>query len=323
MNAYRAQRFRSALAASLVTLMGAGLERVHAQDKKAGSKDEPKLGWSDLEYCVAAIQPKVSTTDVSRRSFLFATTAGLLTYGLVNTLLSRDLLAPARPGKLDDWIDALYALGGRLERGEITGKAWQAGIDALYRRADIPALLAHLDFDKVKKSIDLTANGEAFVTTPLRADPNKPYIPTAPEGTGVITKLAGTRKGSAVPPHAHQNMVSAFLIVSGEYHVVQYDKLGSEGVLRPGAGSLIIREVQNVRQQRGQWSSISDDRSNLHWLRATSDGCYFLSCKLMMLKPNVETHGRINVDVRNADDLGGGTLKCPIISFERAAELFG
>ena len=49
----------------------------------------------------------MSTTDVSRRSFLFATAAGLLTYGLVNTLLTRDLLARARPDKLDAWIGAL------------------------------------------------------------------------------------------------------------------------------------------------------------------------------------------------------------------------
>ncbi len=261
--------------------------------------------------------------DLSRRSFLLTTGAGLLTYSLVNTLLTRDLLAGTKRGKLDDWIDALDTLGGKLERGQISGKEWQTGIDALYRMADIPAMLAHLDFDKVKKSIDVTTSGEVFVTTPLRPDPNKPYIPNAPEGTGVITKLAGTRKGSAVPPHGHQNMVSAFLIVSGEYHVVQYDKLGSEGQLAPGSGSLIIREVQNEKQKRGQWSSISDDRSNIHWLRGISDDCYFFSCKLIMLKPNVVTHGRINVDVRDAEDLGDGRRKCPIISAHKAAELFG
>ena len=48
MNAYRAQRFGSALAVSLVTLMGARLEPVHAQDaNQAGGKDAPKLGWSN------------------------------------------------------------------------------------------------------------------------------------------------------------------------------------------------------------------------------------------------------------------------------------
>jgi hypothetical protein len=242
---------------------------------------------------------------------------------LVNTFLARDLLAAERPGKLDDWIAELLTLGEKLEKGLIAGKDWQAGIDQLYSKADIPEMLAHLDFDKVKRSIDLTKRGEVFVTTPLRPDPNRPYVPGAPEGTGVITKLAGTRKGSAVPPHGHQNMVSAFLIVSGEYHVVQYDKLGSEGLLAPGSGSLLIREVQNEKQKRGQWSSISDDRNNLHWLRGLSEECFFFSCKLISLKPDVVTHGRINVNVRDAQDLGSGKLKCPIITAERAAELFG
>jgi len=40
--------FGSALAVSLVTLMGARLEPVHAQDaNQAGGKDAPKLGWSN------------------------------------------------------------------------------------------------------------------------------------------------------------------------------------------------------------------------------------------------------------------------------------
>jgi len=110
-----------------------------------------------------------------------------LTYSLVNTLLSRDLLATERPGKLDDWIAELYTLGEKLDKGQIPGKDWQSGIDQLYGKADIPVMLKHLDFDKVKRSMDLTKTGEVFVTTPLRPDPNMPYVPGAPEGTGVIT----------------------------------------------------------------------------------------------------------------------------------------
>jgi len=34
------------------------------------------------------------------------------------------------------------------------------------------------------------------------------------------------------------------------------------------------------------------------------------------------THGRINVNVHDTEDLGSGKLKCPIITAERAAELF-
>src|SRR5262245_47593536 len=58
MNRYRAQRFGCRLAITLVTLIGAGLEHVHAQDQnQAGGNDEPTLGWSnstDLSLVVTA-----------------------------------------------------------------------------------------------------------------------------------------------------------------------------------------------------------------------------------------------------------------------------
>jgi hypothetical protein len=38
---------KSAMAVSLVLLLGAGLEHAHAQEKNQGGKDEPKLGWSN------------------------------------------------------------------------------------------------------------------------------------------------------------------------------------------------------------------------------------------------------------------------------------
>lgn len=44
---------------------------------------------------------------------------------------------------------------------------------------------------------------------------------------------------------------------------------------------------------------------------------------LISLNPDAMTHSRINVNVRDAEDLGSGKLKCPIITAERAAELFG
>jgi len=71
MNDDRAQRFAGAVAVLLVTQLGASLEPVHAQDKnQPGTKDEPKLGWSnstDLSLVVTAGNSQSTTLGFSNQ----------------------------------------------------------------------------------------------------------------------------------------------------------------------------------------------------------------------------------------------------------------
>ena len=71
MNTCRAQRLKSAMAVSLVTLLGASLEHVHAQDKaQPASTNEPKLGWSnstDMSLVVTAGNSQSATLGFSNQ----------------------------------------------------------------------------------------------------------------------------------------------------------------------------------------------------------------------------------------------------------------
>lgn len=246
-----------------------------------------------------------------------------MTASVIQTLLSGNLLAKSLPSQWDDWIAELYHVGESLDVGRISGPQWQREMDRLYGTCNLDTLLIHLDIDKVIAAIDLSDRGEQFVSTPLLDAPRRRIVAGHREGEGVITQIGATRRGNAIPPHGHQNMASAFLILSGEYHVRQYDKLRTIGEIRPGRGSLLMRLAKDERQRRGQWSSVSDESDNIHWLRAASDDCFFFSTKLISLKPRLELHDRIHVDVNVAEDLGRGLVNAPIISDRRAVEKYG
>ena len=137
-----------------------------------------------------------------------------------------------------------------------------------------------------------------------------------PERERVVTKLAGVRRGKNVPPHGHENMTSAFLVLHGEFDLRQYDKL------KTNAGSLVIRQSRDERQGPGAWSSTSETLRNLHWLHAQSGDAFFFSTKLVHIVAAAPMKGRVNVDLRDAVDLGAGVLEAPIISGRRAHEIY-
>jgi hypothetical protein len=157
--------------------------------------------------------------------------------------------------------------------------------------------------------------GEAFQTIAL--DGQSPEQAGAVEPPRVvITKIAYVQKGRSIPPHGHSNMVSAFLHLSGEFRVRQFDKLADE------ADALVVRPSTDFVGGAGLWSSISDTRNNVHWLTAKSDDCFLFTTKLIRLEEEKPCRGRINIDVRSAASVGGEAVRASKISAQRAAELY-
>ena len=161
-------------------------------------------------------------------------------------------------------------------------------------------------------------NGRGEVFTDVWFDGGPPRPGGDPRLTA-ITKMATIRKGASIPPHGHGNMVSAFLQLSGEFHVRQYDKLATD------AESMTIRRTVDATTGAGGWSGISDVKNNLHWLTAKSDDCLLFTVKLIALDPDVPLRGRINVDARRSVPVTGhgpGAVRVPRISHREAAELY-
>lgn len=192
-------------------------------------------------------------------------------------------------------------------------------MDVLYGDVSVPALRQRLDFkalqNEILRSID-PERGELFRRVILPGS-NDAKVDGKEPHRALITKVAHIKKGRSIPPHGHSNMASAFLCISGEFSVRQYDKLEET------EDEMVLRQtVDESAAGVGTWSSISDYRNNVHWLTANTDDCYLFTSKLIGVEKGRPLHGRINVDVREAESLGKATLRAPKISHSQAAERY-
>jgi len=255
---------------------------------------------------------------VDRRKFLRITGCRLLTLALGSVLYQRGWTDDRGVEELDAWFTEYLRLGRALGAAEISQEVWQDGIDRLFCSQQPANLLKRINFDAISRQLmrDVSPErGELFQTITL--DGLSPgQSGTQEPSRVVITKIAYVQKGRCIPPHGHSNMVSAFLHLSGEFHVRQFNKLADE------VEALVVRPSTDFVGGAGVWSSISDKRNNVHWLTAKSDDCFLFTTKLIRLEKGKPHSGRINIDLRSATSLGRGAVRASKISDERAAELY-
>jgi len=218
------------------------------------------------------------------------------------------------------WYGELADNARLLRDKKITGLQWQEAMDKIYGDAPLQSLLASLKFDDLSAHIkDLIPadRPEFFHRLEIPGGPDQDNIDNREPPRVLLTKIAYVRKGKAVPPHGHSNMVSAFMCLSGEFEVRMYDKL------EDNEENMLIRQTQHSKAAGpGTWSSISDYRDNVHWLTARSEECFLFTAKLINIEPDRELNGRINLDLRRPEVIGGNTYLAPKITGAEAAEIY-
>jgi len=210
------------------------------------------------------------------------------------------------------WTHQLDSLGRDLLNGQITALAWQDGMDNLYRNIDLGTLLRAIDFEQMinNSAFDYIEQGRKYT--------HVKFLPTtgAPDQMVVQTKVSKIPKGASILPHGHFNMASAFLTLSGAFHVRQYDRLHYDD------NFFHFRQTSDHVSQPGQWNSHSDDKNNVHWLTAMTDDTYLFSTKLTHIDPNRYFASNLYVDIYGKD-LGNGVIQAERIDFDRVHELYG
>lgn len=211
-----------------------------------------------------------------------------------------------------EWTHQLDSLGRALLNGHINALAWQEGMHKLYSIVDLDTLLQSIDFEYIKNSQFFWAINQNKNFVPVHFLPNT----GAPKTMAVTTKVAKIGKGRTILPHGHKNMVSAFLTLSGTFHVRQFDRLAYDEKV------FYIRQTSDHFSQPGQWNSHSDEKNNIHWLTAMTDDTYLFSVKLTCVDSSRGYSSLLYVDPYGTN-LGDGIIQAERIDFERANELFG
>ncbi|MGE0610046.1 MAG: hypothetical protein AB7O62_23345 [Pirellulales bacterium] len=250
-------------------------------------------------------------SDVSRRRFTREALGSLLTFSLLDTLLSGDLLADEVKPITVRWLAEVNQLGFDVKDQSLKQVEWQRKVEELFAQVDLPELLRLIDFDKLAASANPPDNGARSLRF------NFPEIEGIPTSWAFGRQIFALKKGRSVVPHGHNNMATAFLILKGSFRGRHFDRLKDEPehfVIQPTIDRTFIA---------GQHSSVSDFKDNIHWFQALEEPAFIFNLHVLGVdQNNTDSTGRLYLDP-NGEALDGGLIRARRVSHEECHKLYG
>jgi hypothetical protein len=249
---------------------------------------------------------------VHRRDILSSAAATLVIAALANDAA----WGRGRPAALDAWARELVALKDDLRAGRIDVATWQARIEALNAVVPVTDLISYLDIDALTNR---------FRYPSLLADTADPVLPAEIVGVDGMqhwfVRVFGMRRGGAIIPHVHNNMVSAHLVLSGSFRARTHDRV------RDLADAVVLRQTRDQMLRPGDIISMSDVRDNQHWLIAQEDRSMTFDVGIVGLPASwaygleANRYNMIFVDPDRPPQRDGAIV-APILTFEQAVAKF-
>jgi hypothetical protein len=205
----------------------------------------------------------------------------------------------SRLRKLDDASRA-------LAHGEIQPLDWQRAGAEFCDGLDVQELCRAADFEHMAARLPLLPRGTSAEAIRLL------------DGQAFTPKIFAMGKGRAIVPHGHRNMVSQHLVLQGEMRGRHYERLRDE------AGWLVVRPTIDKVFRTGDFSSISDQRDNVHWFVTSSERAYTLDAIVDNLDRSRPYPYKIDfVDPERAAAEKDSRLRLPRIGLEESLQKYG
>jgi len=230
----------------------------------------------------------------TRRSFNKKLLGSLITYGLIDTLFSRNLFADSVKPVVHKWMVELNGLCQDLKGQKLKDLDFQAKLEDLYKRADLPELLKLIEFDRLTKDVKLPDNGAKS----LGIDLSK--VEGMPKQVVFGKQIFALKKDRSIVPHGHDNMCTGFIILRGEFTGKHYDRV------EDNKDHYLIKPTLNRLFKPGECSTVSDHKDNVHWFKAESDTGFIFNIHVMGYNPeNKKASSRVYVDPEGEKTLSG------------------
>ncbi len=249
----------------------------------------------------------MTRASISRRTVLH-NCVGFFAYALVSELGIAGTRTSSLPARR--WLMLQQDLAQGLQRGSVSQLQWHAGVNSLARELDLEQLAAELRRARIKDA-----------GRPFGHDPQKRFV-TMLDEHGQAVKLGyglalfDFSERSVITPHAHKHMVSAHMVVEGRVRVRTFDRVRDEG------GALIIRPTLDVIAEPGHSAAMTTPKDNVHWFTSRSARAMTLDVILDGLDVGQPPYVIQPVDPLGGRQLADGTMKAPLISFERSMTLY-
>ena len=253
----------------------------------------------------------MSASELTRRGFTQQALGSLLTFSLLDTLLTEDLFADEIKPVTTRWLTEVNQLAMDVKDQRLKQLEWQKKIEELYSQVDLPDLLRLIDFQRLTEKVDFVDNGARSLRF------NFQQIEGVPTKLAFGRQIFALKKGRSVVPHGHNNMTTAFLILQGDLRGRHYDRLKDE------PEHLIIKPTIDRKFSLGECSTISDYKDNIHWFQATSDTAYIFNIHVMDVNPDgTAATGRVYLDP-NGEKLDGGLIRARRVDYKTVHALYG
>jgi hypothetical protein len=248
---------------------------------------------------------------LSRRALGLDSLRLLLALSLLQHSVRADAVQGALKWSVRPWLQQLEEACAALSSGSVTPGAWQAEVERVLGRVDLPDFLRSIDFDALASAATFPPSGEGmqrlyFLEPDGRFQPLhfRPYLFTL-------------RKGVAVVPHGHHNMATLHLMLAGQARVRHFDRLQAT------ASHMLIRAASDATATPGQVTSVSDEQHNIHWFQALSDRVLMFNIGVYQVQPGLPFGERDYVDPLGGVDVGGGVVRAPRLDRAAAYAKYG
>lgn len=246
---------------------------------------------------------------MNRREFSKNILTTLTGIALLDSLFQQQLFAHSVKPVADKWLKELQQMCSDLKTNSISPFLWQQKIHDFHRRLPLEDLVKLIDFEKTISRFTYPDLGV------ITKDPVLPRVKGISEKYAFTGRIFGMLKDRAVIPHGHKNMTSCHRVLKGEFLVKQYDRIKDEG------NFMFIKQTIEETGKPGSFSSVSDDKNNIHWLVANSPKAFTFDVIVTDLQK--KTTEIDNIDMFAAVQLGGGLLKVKKLNVTEALRKYG
>jgi len=246
-----------------------------------------------------------------RRTFVTQMLGGALTFSLVKSLSDARALGASVKPVAAEWLAEVEELSSGLKGRKVTPGEWQTKVEDLFRRVELKDLLRSINYDELIKAPLFPEDHESAL------DLEFPNVEGLPDKLTYIPMFIAFKHGRAVVPHGHHNMVSMHMLLEGEVHARHYENRGGDG------GHMLIEPSLDKTFARGELSTVSDERHNVHWFKATRGPVFMFNVAVFGLDGTKNFSGRHYVDPLGGQKLGDGRIRARRLTHTEAFKLYG
>jgi hypothetical protein len=241
----------------------------------------------------------------TRRTFHRQLLGSLISYGLIETLFQRDLLADSVKPVIRAWLADLYELSQSLKDHKLKDTDFQTKLEDLYKKVDLAELCGLLELDRLSRTTRFPERGAASLGIDLSKIEGLPGRPVFGK------QIFALREGRSIVPHGHDNMCTGFIVLRGDFQGKHYDRI------EDNKDHYLIRPTIDRAFKPGECSTISDHKDNVHWFKATSETGFIFNIHVMGYNPeNMNNSSRVYIDPEGQKTAGGLIVAKKISSAE-------